>query len=501
MFSISRVLKSLLAATLISTTLAFLILFFINEIANRFQAQFEGAVSRYFACSVDFDSIHLQLLPKILLDLQNVRVNGCENDEKFRLELSQLSGNFEYAWDESLWGISGALNIRGAKSESPRMTWENLDLRELNVGRGEEGRDLLAANLEFQLADFSTEVQEYYAARKTTGKLQIFNLPDGGSEYAGQLTFTDFAFKDSSTNMSEVNANLEDISGKIDSAGNSIFKVALHANSIKLQDQDFQILSAEKVFAPLEINIPADGGYLVSGPVQVAGGELLTSDKRLSHTSGLVEMSLTGPKKRFVSSNLSTTVKKEQILGRCDFEMEQTRYHLRSFGAKAFGGEIGATVSMGRKSEKKLELDVSASELSLDKVLRTVSSSKTEVSGVQIKGLTAELTAEKGQVRQTLEGEGALAGVDRDGQTFHLTFDAKKGVLKTNNLRLESSSRAISAAGIYSLVDGFDIKGTASYLFKKLKIPFKVRGHLPKPNVQVDKSKLSSFGRLIAGFF
>jgi hypothetical protein len=89
-----------------------------------------------------------------------------------------------------------------------------------------------------------------------------------------------------------------------------------------------------------------------------------------------------------------------------------------------------------------------------------------------------------------LAGHDSAAGLDKERQASNFDFSAKGGVLKTNKLKLASKNRTVTVAGIFSLIDEFELKGTAEYPMK-IKIPFRVTDPIPK--ISMDKGRLRSY--------
>ncbi len=225
---------------------------------------------------------------------------------------------------------------------------------------------------------------------------------------AGNLDVSNFGFADEDTTIERASAKLEKISGEISSGGDVSVRLVLDASSIYLLNPNIVITSVRTVSAPLTITIPEAGGYWVTGPVTIAGGEMSVLDKKLSDTGGTVQMSVASKLKTFSSDNLSTSSVGEPLRGATFFAMTHDEYKVSNTSFTVGGGSLAATLTLGRHKKGPMDATLRASNINLSSLYRAVAQREDSPLQGSAELITASVTADSADIPGTAQGTGSV---------------------------------------------------------------------------------------------
>jgi hypothetical protein len=224
----------------------------------------------------------------------------------------------------------------------------------------------------------------------------------------GNLDVSNFGFADEDTTIERASAKLERISGEISSAGDVSVRLVLDASSIYLLNPNIVITSVRTVSAPLAITIPEAGGYSVTGPVTIAGGEMSVLDKKLSDTGGTVQISVASKLKTFSSTNLSTSSVGEALRGATFFAMTHAEYKVSNTSFSVGGGSLAATLTLGRHKKGPMDATLRASNINLSSLYRAVAQREDSPIQGSAELITASVTADSADIPGTAQGTGSV---------------------------------------------------------------------------------------------
>jgi hypothetical protein len=387
--------------------------------------------------------------------------------------------------------------------------------------------------------------RDTYTVEAARGELTVDNA--ASLSVAGSLDVSNFGFSDEDTTIERVSAKLDSISGQFSSGGDVTVSLALNASSIYLLNPNVVITSVTSVSAPLTIAIPEAGGYSVSGPVTIAGGEISVLDKKLSDTGGTVQISVASKQKTFSSENLSATAFGEPLRAATFFAMTHTDYKLSNTSFSVGGGSLAATLTLGRHKKGPMDATVRASNIALSSLYRAVAQHEDSPLKGSADLLTASVTADSADISGTAKGTGSARLSDVVFTTVDLQELAQGAItsipalgpkitpsrgpdplldggfssslvigdralsmpdlrLQFSNLTVEGSLKAgldSALGGKVSLVYledtfrmlGFGIKPLESFLARegRIAIPLTVSGTLAAPSVSPDMEAIGRF--------
>jgi hypothetical protein len=339
--------------------------------------------------------------------IRGERITVAQDEGFFLSGLPSITGEATFRLDVEASGdtfdVSGDVRL-GKASLGGSMSVEEISL--LGLTSRISGISLQRASSSVLVRRFHCrDDREEYTLEAARGELTVDN--SSSISVSGSLDVSSFGFSDEDTTIERVSAKLDSISGQISSGGDVAVRLALNASSIYLLNPNVVITSVASVSAPLTITIPEAGGYSVSGPVTIAGGEISVLDKKLSDAGGTVEISVASSLKTFSSNNLSATAFSEPLRAATFFAMTHHEYRLSNTSFSVGGGSLAATLTLGRHKKGPMDASVRASNIALPSLYRAVAQHE----DFPLKGsadlLTASVTADSADISGTATGTGS----------------------------------------------------------------------------------------------
>jgi hypothetical protein len=280
-----------------------------------------------------------------------------------------ITANIDLVIDSSgTLQVGGELAADRIKTQSKDFSVEGVRLSKLLIKSDNNGISEAATDVTVRQLRIATG-KERYSSETVNGSVSYRAVPKKGKAFTGSLAVKTFQFQDDATNLSDVNAELSKIIGKIDRAGGAKVTALLTGSQLKLVAPGVTTQSVAGVSVPLEVLIPAAGGYSVAGPVSVRSASMTVSNRVLSSVGGTVNMLVSGPLKQFRSRNLDATVGGKRILANVDFSMTPTMYELKSAIFNVAPGSVTASFKIGRTNQRNAEATVSATNLSIENII------------------------------------------------------------------------------------------------------------------------------------
>jgi hypothetical protein len=320
---------------------------------------------------------------------------SIRGEAAFRLDLEASGANID---------ISGDLHLTKA-SLGGSMSAEEVSL--VGLRSRISGTSLQRASSSVQARRFHCrDDRDTYTVEAVRGDLTVDTAAT--LSVAGNLDVSNFGFADEDTTIERASAKLERISGEISSGGDVSVRLVLDASSIYLVNPNIVITSVRTVSAPLTITIPEAGGYSVTGPVTIAGGEMSVLDKKLSDTGGTVQMSVASKLKTFSSDNLSTSSVGEPLRGATFFAMTHDEYKVSNTSFSVGGGSLAATLTLGRHKKGPMDTTLRASNINLSSLYRAVAQREDSPLQGSAELITASVSADSADIPGTAQGTGSV---------------------------------------------------------------------------------------------
>ncbi len=335
------------------------------------------------------------------------RITLAQYEGMFLSGLSSIRGEAAFRFDVEASGdifdISGDVQLTKA-SLGGTMSAEEVSL--VGLRSRIAGATLQRTSSSVQVRRFHCrDDRDTYTVEAVRGDLTVDTA--ASLSVVGNLDVSNFGFADEDTTIERASANLERISGEISSAGDVAVRLVLDASSIYLVNPNIVITSVGTVSAPLTITIPEAGGYSVTGPVTIAGGEMSVLDKKLSDTGGTVQMSVASKLKTFSSDNLSTSSVGEPLRGATFFAMTPAEYKLSNTSFSVGGGSLAATLTLGRHKKGPMDATIHASNISLSSLYRAVVQREDAPLQGSADLVTVSVSADSADMPGTAQGTGS----------------------------------------------------------------------------------------------
>ncbi|MCB0358324.1 MAG: hypothetical protein KDD44_01765, partial [Bdellovibrionales bacterium] len=332
--------------------------------------------------------------------------------------------------------LKGDLELRNYQNAESSLAIGKLKLSEATFAREPSGAFAAQGSLSVNGLR-ATDKQDRYGLGSATSSLSINGSAGGETSLQGKATVEDFSFADDTTTVENVHATLHNISGVISADGTLAFRTTVDGDTVQLRHPAIVVHGVTAVHAPIQIRIPAEGGYDIRGPVQVQGGEIELRDRRIDQLSGNVAMLVSRGDKDFASSDINFRVGEHVGTIASRFRMTDSEYALGDTTIGFANGTISAKGRMGRGDDTAVGATLQASDLELAALIQAVKNAPAdEFSGV-IRELEAQITSSRGSLADSLRGEG------------NAYF--QQGLLKSVNLT-EALMRAVSDLPVLSMV-------------------------------------------------
>ncbi len=320
---------------------------------------------------------------------------SIKGEAAFRLDVDASGENFD---------ISGDVRLTKA-SLGGSMSAEEVSLVGIKSRLSGASRQLVSSSVLVR-GFHCRDDRDTYTVDAVRGDLTVDNATS--LAVTGGLEVSNFGFADEDTTIERASAKLDSISGEISSGGDVAVRLVLDASSIYLRNPNIVITSVATVSAPLTITIPEVGGYSVTGPVTIAGGEMSVLDKKLSDTGGTIQMSVASKLKTFSSDNLSTSSLGEPLRGATFFAMTHDDYKISNTSFSVGGGSLAATLTLGRHKKGPMDATLRGSNIALASLYRAVAQREDSPIQGSAELLTASIAAESADIPGTAQGTGSV---------------------------------------------------------------------------------------------
>lgn len=438
-----------------------------------------------------------------------------------------LEGNID---DE--FSINGSANISGFFRAENSIQFSSLAVSGLNV-TSRAGETTLSALVDMRSFGIVYRIDRYHS-EKTAGRVEVRMKNGEATISSPDLEFEGFSFSDETTALDNVKARLNDVRVTAGSRGVRA-TLGLAGGPITLSHPNITISGARSVRSPITIDVPASGGYSVKGPVTVEGADLAVLDHKIENTSGHVDMLVSGPLKRFISSDLSGTSSGRTLHARTNFTMLPTAY---DFGDTAFSLGNGSLNGMGklqRGSDGSFDFHARAQKFPVHDAAVIIGMPLPSSSEVFLENLEGSVKGHKQDYRGTLSGEGsfrlliprpgdfslgqAIAGIvssipfvqmgsrkaqEEDAETITSNFTIRNGTTTFSNISVLRRMYTLQGSG--TMDRDLKVDGTADLLFLELtsdrnsraggkrgpglSVPLKIKGRPGNIEVSTDKPEL-----------
>lgn len=344
------------------------------------------------------------------VDLTARNLSFDEDERLFNDSLPPLKGEFTTSLHAAISGdditLTGSAQLQRAKASlKAPIAAEELSAQEISILL--KDGSFASASMEVTLRGFHCkDGNDAYSTGRAQGHLTVESSHE--TSFTADIDVENFGFKDEDTAISKASAKLNSIEGRIGTTGDVDVSVNLDAHSIYLTNPNIIVDSVISVKAPIEIKIPAGGGYSVRGPVSITGGVLTITGKKLEHTGGLIHMLVSSPLKDFRSTNLTTSAFGESISGRTHFAMTHTNYTLTDTSFTIGGGILSPELTLSRVDMHPFVLSAQAQNLPLVPTYRALMQQESAPLRGTLTTLSAKLSGTRKNLTESLSGEGSL---------------------------------------------------------------------------------------------
>ncbi len=225
----------------------------------------------------------------------------------------------------------------------------------------------------------------------------------------GNADLVDFAFNDGATFINKLRGSLNKISVNIAKNGDVIFKTQLKASQMELKSDEFSIGKSGDVSAPLEVSIPAKGGYTVKGPVNIKNSYMKYANYNFDQTSGLVDVFVSNKGQRYHANNVSCKSEGLQLGMNADFLLSSTEYNLNNANFKLGSGKVNINAAYGRKTNDLAKVKLSGQKIQPAVLTKILGEENGKKILYDIENINLDLQADKKNLKKSVQGSGDIA--------------------------------------------------------------------------------------------
>ncbi len=444
---------------------------------------------------------------------------------------------------ELVGAIKAEFNKSKKKLESKNLILKNFDaydiqssfleFEDLNLELDSNFNILnLKSNLKVEELKAAVEPRDKYGVGLLKGFIDL-KSKNSNIEASGDLSISDFSFNDSFVDIRNMNAQAKDLKSTYSVKNGLSINLNLFGEQIYLNVPDYELKSIESLNGPVTLEIDTEGKYRVYGVGSGQNALMRYLDKDFN-VNGLISFDVSKKLKTFSSDSLTGELNtKNYNIQDVNFEITKDFYNLKQANLSIFSGQGNLRGKWGRKIEP-FELELKLNHLSLNEFDQILSKKKDlsgsiEVLNIQLEGNKSDpksfngngsIKFKKGTLK-SLELDTILSNpskqqvvLEDDPGTYveSLEFESliNQGVLQTDDLILAGEFYTFKGKGMYSLEQGFDVKGSAVYLEKtlselggpikflrkligsigKVEIPVKIKGKAQDPEVEADLANI-----------
>lgn len=278
------------------------------------------------------------------------------------------------------------------------------------------------------------------------------------------ITVQGFSYTDPSVSLNHVNGTLSGISGTIKPDGSASFGVSVKGTGLDLAAGPFTIKRVSSVDAPLNITIPAQPGYSITGPVKAAGVDMTFHGRQMVGSSGAVDMLVSDKLLRFTSQSIKTESNKVPISLSGTVEVTNDAYKASNITGAIAGGSLAASVTIQRAPRQGIETEVLAKGLDISAVKALATGESQEPFSGIVNHISVKATARRDALLPSANGVGVIQITD--GTVRHATYDKKVvGIIKAIPVVGEAVSFTSTAtnASTYQMQGGMLKELTADF--------------------------------------
>lgn len=317
------------------------------------------------------------------------------------------------------WSMSGTAAVRQLEIPRANLALAGLALDNLSI---ESKGELLQSAFEPALSGFSLrDGQDAYTLSDLSGVLQLQKNKNSPFLLTGKLDVNGFGFSDAETKLERASAELSGISAALSPQHNLLVSFNTRGHSVILSHPQISITDMRSLSAPLRIEIPAKGGYSVSGPVSVEGVALRTGDREFSEVAGKVDMLVSGPLKRFSSQSLKAVYANLKLAVTTDFSMRPDSYSWEKTSLRADKGVLTAALKLQRNAARAYQAELSAREFQLSSLIPLLKANRQDDFSGRLQSFKASLRGNFPDAMESMAGEGEFSLIDPLLKNYNLT--------------------------------------------------------------------------------
>lgn len=363
------------------------------------------------------------------LDLK--RAGGFLNSLGFNLPrlagLSTFNMSGDYKPSTGI-NLSGSVILKNLSAAG--VTLESAEIRDLTAAIKDASEYNASATLTVRTFKALTTT-EGYSADSISWPISIKADPKLGTALTGTPEITGFAYRDEMTEVSKVNAVLNDFRGRLSPKGETEIKAVVDGSSVSLSHPHVSVESIQRIRSPITVLIPQKG-YRIFGPIVVEGATGSLLDRKLSHISGSVDLEISDPKQVYTARGLKFRVENSpgEINGK--FQMRRDNFDLNQIIMKIAGGTIRTDATARRSSELPFSGSIAAKDLDLTQLTPLIGKEiGEEFKAGKIGIFDLEIAGSRLDFQKSLVGKGVLRLVGGKLQRFELTSAIRSALNST----------------------------------------------------------------------
>ena len=348
-------------------------------------------------------------------------------------KIPQLTGelgfNINLKKGNNGFSLGGDVSIKDLSNQNKSVRINSLTLSDFNYWLTGTQNKFFETQYAFTGLNIADSKDQYQAA-ESKGSLRFSHDKAGGYIINGEANVVDFLYQDSQTKVDKVRAGLKEIEVTISKKTDVVAKVQVHNGTVNVTNDGVRVESVESVSAPITVEVPASGGYKVSGPVSVLKGKVNTLNRDLSEVSGTVDILISGPLKEFIAKELNATVMERKLLAKAHFLMEKPHYLVKFANLSIEEGNIGISGKLSREEDKRFEANIHAAMVKAENFFPLITKSTSAKLLGKMNTLQGKITGRMDAPLDSLKGEGSFMFSHPDIQSFSLSASLAKAVSK-----------------------------------------------------------------------
>ncbi|NLF24965.1 MAG: hypothetical protein GX589_04815 [Deltaproteobacteria bacterium] len=316
--------------------------------------------------------------------------------------------------------LTGKLSLTDFNLPSYPLTLRSLALDKFSLRVPSNGAWSLDTPLRLQNFTIK-DLKDAYQLERGSGSISIKMAPNKQLNATGNLALKGFGFNDGTTKITNIDADLSKIAASVSPQGSITVTLDLAGKSLDLDHDAVTIRGFSSLKAPLKIEVPAHGGYLISGPVSVSGAKITTLKRDFRDVSANVGMLISKPLRRFTSQNLSAELMGRRLALKTDFSMEPNAYVLGASSISMPPAVLNLSGKIDRDSARTFAVELAGEDLLPAELTPLILPEQKEQFEGTIKSLNAKLTGTMHNPLDSLSGEGDFLITKPIATRFDLT--------------------------------------------------------------------------------